>query len=98
MMTVSSVAFFLSCLPIKPAAATISALSYILIDMILRNTGFMESYDHFLLTKHMSSWARVMLEQVPWAILIRSYAVLTAVSLSLFVLGTAVFQARDLKS
>eukprot|EP01031_Cornospumella_fuschlensis_P019874 gene19874-24350_t len=83
MTTVSSIAFFFSCLPIKPAAATIIALSYVLIDMILQRSNFMDSYDHYLITKHMGSWARVMTEQIPWAVVIRSYTVLTAVSLSL---------------
>lgn len=98
MTTVSSIAFFLSCFPIKPAAATIGALTYILIDMILRNTGFMESYDHLLLTKHMASWARLMAENVPWPMVIRSFTVIIAVNLSLFILGAAIFESRDLKS
>jgi ABC-2 type transport system permease protein len=98
MTTVSSVAFFFSCLPIKPAAATIGALSYVLVDMILRNTGFMEDYDHLLLTRHMASWARLLAEEVPWAVVLRSYTVLAAVNASLFVLGAAVFTSRDLKS
>jgi ABC-2 type transport system permease protein len=98
MMTVSSVAFFLSCLPIKPAAATISALSYILIDMILRNMEIMQDKQHLLLTAHMGNWTKVLGDPVPWAVLLRSYTVLGAVSLSLFIVGTALFQARDLKS
>ncbi|HRJ08155.1 MAG TPA: ABC transporter permease [Prosthecobacter sp.] len=98
MTVVSSIAFFLSCFPIKPSAATIGALSYVLIDMILRNTGFMESYDHLLLTKHMAAWARVLAEDVAWPVVIRSFAVIAAVNASLFVLGAAVFESRDLKS
>lgn len=98
MTTVGSVAFFLSCLPIKPAAATIAALSYVLIDWILQRSNAVESYEHFLITKHMGAWARILAEQIPWAVIIRSYAVLTAVSLSLFVMGAAIFEARDLKS
>jgi len=98
MTTISSIAFFLSCFPIKPAAATIGALSYILIDRILRETGFMEDYDHFLLSKHIISWARLLIESPPWPIIIRDYTVLMAVNLSLFVLGAAVFESRDLKS
>jgi ABC-2 type transport system permease protein len=98
MTTVSSIAFFLSCMPIKPAAATIGALSYVLIDWILRGSNFMDSYEHLLITTHMGAWHRILTEHIPWAIVIRSYAVLTGVSLSLFVLGAAVFEARDLKS
>lgn len=98
MTSISSIAFFLSCFPIKPAAATIGALSYFLIDRILRETGFMESYDHFLLTKHIVSWARLLVEDIPWPVIIRDYTVLMAVNASLFVLGAAVFESRDLKS
>lgn len=98
MTTVSSVAFFLSCFPIKPSAATIGALTYVLIDLILRNTGFMESYKHLLLTHHMAMWARTLAADIPWALVLRSYSVLGAVNLTLFVLGAAVFESRDLKS
>jgi len=98
MTTISSIAFFMSCFPIKPAAATIGALSYILIDRILKETGFMESYDHLLLTKHIVSWARLFSDTIPWPIIIRDYTILGAVNLSLFILGAAVFESRDLKS
>ncbi len=98
MTTVSSIAFFLSCFPIKPAAATIGALSYFLIDRILRETGFMESYDHLLLTKHIISWARLLVQDIPWPLIIRDFTALAAVNISLFILGAAVFESRDLKS
>lgn len=98
MTTVSSIAFFFSCFPIKPAAATIGALSYVLVDMILRDTGFMEDYNHLLLTRHMACWARLLAEEVPWAVVVRSYTIIAAVNASLFVLGAAVFTSRDLKS
>lgn len=98
MTTISSIAFFLSCCPIKPAAATIGALSYILIEIILLKSRFMQDYDHFLLMKHINSWARLLIENPPWPIIIRDYTVLMAVNVSLFVLGAAVFESRDLKS
>lgn len=98
MTTVSSVGFCLSCFKIKPAAATIGCLSYVLVDFILRNSPFMENYEHLLLTKYMSTWARVYLDDIPWALILRNYSVLLAVNASLFVIGAAVFQTRDLKS
>ena len=98
MTTMSSIAFFLSCFPIKPAAATIAALSYFLIDRILRETGFMESYDQFLLTKHIMSWARLLVVDIPWPLILRDFTVLAAVNASLFIVGAAVFESRDLKS
>jgi len=98
MTTVSSIGFCFSCMKIKPAAATIAALSYVLIDFIVRQSNLMPNHEHFLLTKHMAVWGRVFMEDIPWAVLIRSYSVLFAVNASLFVIGAAVFQSRDLKS
>lgn len=98
MTVVTSIAFFFSCFPMKPAAATIGALTYFLIDRIVRETGFMDSYDQFLLTKHISAWALALKAEIPWAVILRSMTVIAAVNLSLFVLGTAFFQSRDLKS
>jgi ABC-2 type transport system permease protein len=98
MITVSSVAFFLSCLPIKPAAATITALSYVLIDMILRNMGFMEDYRQLLLTHHMASWAKTLAVDPQWAVILRSFTALVGVNTSLFLAGVVVFDSRDLKS
>ncbi len=98
MMTISSIAFLFSCLPIKPAAATIGALSYFIIDRILKETGFMENYDHLLLTKHIVSWTRLLVEDIPWPIIIRDYTALAAVCLTCLIMGIAIFESRDLKS
>ncbi|WP_395751247.1 ABC transporter permease [Prosthecobacter sp.] len=98
MTAISSIAFFLSCFRIKPAAATIGALTYILVDFIIRTSGFMESYQHFLITKHMSAWGRVLAETIDWPLVCRGYAVIFAVNITLFTLGYAVFESRDLKS
>lgn len=98
MTAVSSVGFFLSCFKIKPAAATIGALSYLMIDSIVRISPFMKGYKHLLITKHISVWSRLFMDDIPWAVVMRSVSVVMAVNLSLFVIGAAVFQSRDLKS
>ncbi len=98
MTAMSSIAFFLSCFPIKPAAATIGALSYLLVDFIMRQSGFMESYNYLLITKHMSAWGRVLAENIEWPLVWRGYAVVFGVNITLFTLGFAVFESRDLKS
>lgn len=91
-------AFFFSCWRIKPSAATITALSYLFLDMILRESGFMENYQHLLLTHYMSSWSMVLFDHIPWATLIRQYAIMAGVGLTLFAAGAAIFESRDLKS
>lgn len=98
MTTISSIAFFLSCFSIKPAAATIGALSYVMVDMILRESHFMDSRDYLLITKHLAAWSRVLAETIDWPIIIRSFSVLLAINVTLFTLGYAVFESRDLKS
>jgi ABC-2 type transport system permease protein len=95
---VSALGFMLSCFRIKPAAATIGALAYIIIDTIVRLTKWADGYEFILLTHHIGNWAFVFAEDIPWARIIRSLTVLLAVDLSMFVVGAAVFQNRDLKS
>jgi ABC-2 type transport system permease protein len=98
MITVTSIGFMLSCMPIKPAAATIGALSYMLIDFILRNMGFMEDYKHLLFTHHMQAAGRVLAEEPQWPVILRSFTVLGAMNLTFFLIGVGIFDARDLKS
>jgi ABC-2 type transport system permease protein len=98
MTAISSVGFCLSCMKIKPAAATIAALAYLFIDMVVLNSGLMRSYQHFLITGYIRSWAQIFMDPIPWAQMARSYSVLLAANLSLFTLGAAMFQGRDLKS
>jgi len=98
MSLASCIAFFFSCWRIKPAAATITALSYLLIDMILREGQFMESYKHLLLTTYLASWTMVFFDTIPWAVLVRNYSIIGGIGLTLFVLGALIFESRDLKS
>lgn len=98
MTVISSIGFFLSCFSMKPAAATIGALSYILCDYILKMTPYMDGYEHFLLTRHISTWGQMLFAEPNWTVVLRSFSVLLAVNVSLFILGSAVFESRDLKS
>ena len=98
MTSAASIAFFFSCWRIKPSAATITALSYLFMDMVLREGHFMDSYKHLLVTQYMASWSLVFFEQIPWVTIIRNYTVLAGISVTLFVLGAAVFESRDVKS
>ena len=98
MMTVTSVGFFFSCFKIKPAAATIAALSYVLVDFILARSGLMQSYSFLLFNTHLESWMEVLHEEIQWPIVIRSYTVMMAMNLTFFSIGVAAFESRDLKS
>ena len=98
MSLAACVAFFFSCFRIKPSAATITALSYLLIDLIVHRGRFMESYKHLLVTTYMESWVFMYMERIPWALVIRNYSIIGGVGLTLFVFGVLVFESRDLKS
>ncbi|MCB1224274.1 MAG: ABC transporter permease [Verrucomicrobiales bacterium] len=98
MTTAASLAFFLSCLPIKPAAATIGALSYLLVDMILRMNHVLDDCAWLSLTGHMVQWVYVFTDPLEWAPLARAGAVLAAVNATLFTAGWLIFEGRDLKS
>ena len=97
MMGASSIGFFMSCFRIKPAAATISALAYLFVDSIVREMHILDN-EQFLVTHYMTVWRMVFMDSIPWVTIFRSYTVLAGVSLTLFALGVAVFQARDVKS
>ena len=98
MMGASSMGFFMSCFRVKPATATIAALAYMFVDSILRESHLMDNYKHLLVTHYMTAWRTFFMETIPWAGILRSYSVLAGISLTLFVLGAAVFQSRDVKS
>jgi ABC-2 type transport system permease protein len=98
MMCASSMGFFMSCFRIKPATATISALAYLFVDSILRESRLMENYNYLLVTHYMNVWRSVFLETIPWVHIVRSYVMLGGISLTLFVLGAVIFHNRDIKS
>jgi ABC-2 type transport system permease protein len=98
MLGASSIAFFLSCFRIKPAAATISSLAYVFMDSILRESRVMDNHLQWLITHYMTAWRMFFMENIHWGVILQQYAVLGGVSLTLFVLGALVFESRDIKS
>ena len=98
MCVVSSLAFFFSCFKMKPAAATIMALSVFFIDFVLQNMPFLRDLKHVFITHRMANWAYLLQEEIPWARIVESYAILTGLNLSLFIVGWMIFQSRDFKT
>jgi len=98
LLTIPAVGFFLSCLDMKPAAATIGTLSIFFLDSILKNIPFFESLKPWFVTSHMAAWVHVFEYRIPWERMIEDYAWLLALNATLLVLARAVFQQRDFKS
>lgn len=98
MLTISSIAFMFSCFKMKPAAATIITLSILFVDMILQNFPFFKEYEQWFVTWRMSSWVFLMENYLPWAKVIESFAFLTGLNATVFIIGWLNFQTRDFKT
>lgn len=98
MCVVSSLGFCFSCMKMKPAAATIMALSVFFLDMVLQNLPFMMDFRENFITFRMSGWVYLMAEEIPWARVYESYAILGGLNLTLFIIGWMTFQSRDFKT
>ena len=98
MCTLSTIGFAFSCLKIKPAAATICALSILFVDLVLQEFPFFKPYEQFFVTFRMSNWVYALENHLSWAKLAESYAFLGGLNLTLFVIGWMAFQMRDFKT
>jgi ABC-2 type transport system permease protein len=97
-ITMLSVAFMFSCFNMKPAAATILALSYLFMNMVMQHIPFFESYQNWFITHHFESWFLVFENPTPWPQIFQSEITLVAISATAFMIGAMGFQVRDIKS
>lgn len=98
MVTLSSLGFMFSCFRMKPAAATIMALSILFVDLVLQEFPFFQPYQEWFITWRMAAWVYSLETVFPWAKLIQAYAFLAGLNLTLFVIGWLSFQLRDFKT
>jgi ABC-2 type transport system permease protein len=92
------IAFMFSCFNMKPAAATVLALSVFFVNMVLEAVPFFERYQEYLLTYHMQTWHFIYAQPIAWEQIGQSLCVLLAFGATTFLVGAAAFQARDIKS
>jgi len=93
-----SVAFMFSSFNMKPAAATILALSFLFVNMVMQHLPFFEDYRSWFITHHFDCWLLVFQKPTPWARILESESILLAVCTTAFVIGCTVFYVRDIKS
>ncbi len=96
--TILALAFMFSCFNMKPAAASILALSYLFLNLVMEGIPFFDRFDVFLLPHHFRAWMLVYGDPVPWSRIVESVCVLAAFNITSFLIGAAVFHARDIKS
>ncbi|HEX4265100.1 MAG TPA: ABC transporter permease subunit [Verrucomicrobiae bacterium] len=97
-VTMLSIAFMFSSFNMKPAAATILALSYLFMNMVMQHIPFFESYQNWFVTHHFEAWFLVFQNPTPWAQILQSEITLAAISTTAFIVGAMSFQVRDIKS
>lgn len=96
--TILSLAFLFSCFNIKPAAATILALSVLFVDLILQKMPYFRDYQNFFITYHLSTWQFMFADPIPWWRVIQSLCVMAGLNVTFLIIGSAAFQTRDIKS
>jgi ABC-2 type transport system permease protein len=96
--TVLSIAFMFSCFNMKPAAATILALSYLFVNLVMEGIPFFDRYDNWFITHHFRCWLMVFRDPFPMWQIMQSQMLLLATCATVFVIGSTAFQVRDIKS
>ncbi len=96
--TMLSIAFMFSCFNMKPAAATILALSYMFVNLVMEGIPFFDRYQNWFITHHFRSWLMVFSDPVPIWRIAQSEFLLLAATATVFVIGATAFQVRDIKS
>jgi ABC-2 type transport system permease protein len=97
-ITLMSVAFMFSCFNMKPAAATILALSFMFVSMVMERIPFFDDYQNWFITHHLECWFLVFQQPAPWTQIYQSELILLATSATAFIIGVMGFQVRDIKS
>ena len=97
-VTVMGLAFMFSCFNVKPAAATILALSFVFANFIMQNIPYFHDLQHWFLTYHLNIWQFMFAQPIPWWKIGESLSILLGFNLTFLVIGLMVFQVRDIKS
>lgn len=90
--------FMFSCFNMKPAAATILALSVLFANMVLQQIPFFKEYENWFLTHHLNLWRLMLAHQIDWPRIGQSLSILAGYNISFVAVGITVFQVRDIKS
>ena len=97
-LTMFTLAFMFSCFNMKPAAATILALTFLLANLVMENLPFFEEYKDFFLTNHFRCWLLVFNQPIHWPEIFKSLSVIAGFNLTAFLVGLSAFHVRDIKS
>jgi len=97
-VTVMGLAFMFSCFNVKPAAATILAVSFVFVNFIMQNIPYFRDLQHWFLTYHLNIWQFMFAQPIPWWRIGESLSILLGFNLTFVVIGVTAFHVRDIKS
>jgi ABC-2 type transport system permease protein len=95
---VLGLSFMCSCFNMKPATATVLALTFLFMNLVMEGLPFFKDYQPWLLTHYFRAWILIYEHPTPWDVIGQSLCVLLAFNLTTFLAGAAAFQVRDIKS
>jgi ABC-2 type transport system permease protein len=96
--SIMSLAFMFSCFNVKPAAATVLALSFVFVSFILEHIPYFRDYQNWFFTYHLHLWQFMFAERIPWWRVAQSLSLLAGFNATFLALGIAAFQMRDIKT
>src|ERR1051326_8715888 len=86
-VTVMGLAFMFSCFNVKPAAATILAISFVFVNFIMQNIPYFRDLQHWFLSYHLNIWLFMFAQPIPWWKIGESLSILLGFNLTFFVIG-----------
>jgi ABC-2 type transport system permease protein len=96
--SIMSMGFMFSCFNIKPAAATILAISFFFISVIMHDMPYFRDMREWFIVHHLYVWANFFRQPIPWWKVGESLSILAGYNLTFLIIGCAAFQVRDIKS
>jgi ABC-2 type transport system permease protein len=96
--SIMGLAFMMSCFNVKPAAATILALSLLLTDFICYHIPYFQDYKSWFFTYYARVWVCMLEEHIEWWRIWQSLSILAGLNLTFLVIGCTAFHVRDIKS
>ncbi len=98
MMTVTLLAFALSCFRMKPATAIVIAATVLLADHLIRLEPALAHVAPYCLTTRLVTWRQVFNQKIPWLRIHRNYRDLLRLDVALLLVAWWRFRRRELSA
>jgi hypothetical protein len=82
----------------KPAAATILALSVFMASRLIQEIPYFHDWQAWFISYHLNFWMKLFLQPIPWPDICQSLSLLFGFNLTFYIIGCVAFQVRDIKS